>query len=332
MHKLVLLTFFLLSYSSLPKLHAQGTSTSTATIVIDPGHGGKDNGTTGSQSKEKNITLAISKKLRSYLAAKAPSMQVHLTRENDTFIKLNERSGLANKLSADLFISIHCNHLHLSSVHGSEIYIMGLEKGSENIEIVKRENQHYMQEHSHHAHDHNSDENHIMMHMFQYNYLAESAEFANQLKEQMNKNTIIKQRGIKQAGFVVLKRAGMPGVLFESAYLSNPRDEAYLLSQHGQDQIASSLGEAIISYFATKTQSSVAQDNYKLLLAETSDKSKLEIDSKWQHVSTFEIDEQDGLYSYYTGTYNSFSEAKSQQEFLISRGFQDAKIILIPKE
>jgi len=305
-------------------------STSGFTVVLDPGHGGKDNGTVGKKSKEKEITLALSKKIRSFLNIHAPDIHVTLTRNSDEFLRLNERSKLANEIGADLFISIHCNHLHLPSVHGSEIYIMGLDKSEENIEIVKRENAHYFHEHVPSQEDLHSDENHILLHMFQYNYLDESAVFGQQLMDQMNLNTPIKQRGVKQAGFVVLKRAGMPGVLFETAYLSNPKDEAYLLSEQGQKKIAQSVGEAIIQYYQNQTNNSLSSTTrYQILLQEADDKEIDGRNTKWQVVDSYSIIETNGTFQFITEEFVSHTAAQKALINFKNNGFEDAKIIII---
>lgn len=328
--KIISICFITLFTSQL--VYSQSVDQNKLIVVIDPGHGGKDNGTCGKHSKEKVITLSIAKKLKTYLANHAPQIQSFLTRESDEFINLNDRSGLANSLQADLFISIHCNHLHLPSVHGSEIYIMGLEKSAENIEIVKRENNSYFHEQGMPGHTSDSDENHILMNMFQYNYLNESAEFANLLLNNMKSRTSIKQRGVKQAGFVVLKRAGMPGVLFESAYLSNPKDEAYLMSEIGQEKIVQSLGEAIINYLNTPIEIESSQNRYTILLHQSETKMTQSMEAKWAFVPQFYVEEENGVYNYLSGNYTQFSEVEKQRNYYLSKGFVNAKILLIPKD
>jgi len=211
-------------------------------IVVDPGHGGKDNGTCGHNSKEKNITLAIAKKLDSLFEYNNSNIDIVLTRKDDSFLRLRERTKIANDLKAELFLSIHCNHIHIPSIKGTEVYIMGLSKSDENLEIVKREN-------SVIGFEENSDESHIMNSLCQLSHITRSAEIAQQICVDLRKKTPLVQRGVKQAGFSVLKTIIMPGALLETAYLSNPEDEKYVLGASGQLEIAQGIYQAIVNSF-----------------------------------------------------------------------------------
>ena len=188
------------------------------TIVIDPGHGGKDNGTSGSNSVEKDLTLEVALQLKKEINSQFPNIKVILTREQDEFISLHKRSNIANLSNADLFISLHCNHIDESYVNGSEIYILGLSKADENLQIVKRENAIWDDQDNN---ENENEESHILFSLYQNATLSSSADFGQLLEKNLTITTTLKQRGVKQAGFSVLKNATMPSVLVEIAYLSN---------------------------------------------------------------------------------------------------------------
>ena len=215
-------------------------------IVIDAGHGGKDHGTQGSISSEKDITLNISEKLEQKFENN-PIYDIILSRNDDSFIPLNQRTQIANSNEADLFISLHCNHIHLDHIHGTEVYVMGLSTSDEHLEIVKRENEELDIEY-----EDSSNEMHIFNSIFQSNYLEESVRLSQYLIFEFNKRSSLKQRGIKQAGFRVLKNASMPSVLIELAYLSNIKDEKYLLSEKGQNEVVDGIYYGILQYFKTQ--------------------------------------------------------------------------------
>lgn len=221
-------------------------------IVIDAGHGGKDHGCGGYHSNEKHIVLDIAKKVKSKLREYHPELEVIMTREHDVFIPLYKRIEIANKNQADLFISIHCNSLDIKSVRGTETYVMGLHTAEENLAVAKRENDVILMEkdywNNYDGYDPNSDEGHIMLAMSQNEHLAKSINFANKLERSFAKRTKLKSRGVKQAGFVVLKRATMPSVLIETGFISNKLDEDYLLSKEGNSSVADAIVKAFTLY------------------------------------------------------------------------------------
>lgn len=225
-------------------LFAQNHGQHSFSVVLDPGHGGKDPGTCGSYSQEKAITLSIAKQVRDKMKKTHPDISVHLTRDRDAFISLEERTQFANDLKSDVFISIHCNHAPTKKANGSEIFVMGLHTSNEHLAVVKRENEAFRESEEVQS----SDAVHILQSMFQYNYLNESICLGKCVHDQLNQHTPLRQRGIRQAGFSVLKRALMPGVLLETAFLSNKEDEKYLNSKKGQEEIVDAIIESIIQY------------------------------------------------------------------------------------
>lgn len=221
-------------------------------IIIDPGHGGYDPGTSGRHSKEKNLALGISLKVAELLRQQFPDMEVLMTRNNDTFIPLHERASTANKQDADLFISIHCNYSPAGSwVTGTETYVLGQHRMQDNMDVAMRENAAILFEDNYeenYGYDPNSPEGHIMLSMFQNAYLEHSIAFAHKVETKMKKETLRKSRGVKQAGFLVLRETAMPSVLIETGYLSNSTEEKYLMTEEGQLQVAMAVVSAFRDY------------------------------------------------------------------------------------
>lgn len=221
-------------------------------IVIDAGHGGKDPGCSGSHAKEKVIALDIAKRLGKMLNAYHPEIEVIYTRETDVFIPLNKRIDMANKHQADLFISIHCNYVPHGKARGTETYVMGLHRAEDNLEVAKRENSVILLEtdykKTYQGYDPYSPEGHILLSMVQNAHLEQSISIASKIEDSFGSRTRLKSRGVKQAGFVVLREATMPSILVETGFLSNSIDEAYLKSEVGQKEVASSIVKAITEY------------------------------------------------------------------------------------
>ncbi len=222
------------------------------TVVIDPGHGGKDPGAIGAKSKEKDIVLAIALKLGGYIESNFDDVEVIYTRTTDEFIGLNRRAQIANENKADLFISIHCNSAANSRAYGSETFVMGLHRSQENLEVAKKENaailyeEDYLETYS--GYDPNSPEANIIFSMYQNIYLNQSLAMASLIQDQFRDRAGRHDRGVKQAGFLVLYNVTMPGILVEAGFLSNAQEEKYLMSEMGQAHIASAVFRAFRDY------------------------------------------------------------------------------------
>lgn len=223
------------------------------TIVLDAGHGGKDPGTHGKSTKEKNVTLSVVLKLGKLIKAKYPTMKVIYTRMTDTFIELHERAGIANRNNADLFISIHCNSAHSQAI-GSETYAMGLHTTDGNLNVAKRENSVVLKEDNYLSKYGGFDPNSPLAHIFFANvqsvYLDRSLSFAEKVEREFEKIEGKKSRGVKQAGFIVLWKTAMPSVLVELGYLTHPKEELSLKEEKGQNDCAKSIFRAIENYKA----------------------------------------------------------------------------------
>jgi len=221
-------------------------------VVIDAGHGGHDPGALGRKVKEKNLNLSIALKLGNMIQRNYKDIRVIYTRDRDFFVELDRRSEIANESKADLFISIHCNANNLRSLKGAETYVMGLHKSKANLEIAKQENASILLESDYTSRydgfDPNNDESYIIFSLFQNSNLDQSMNFAAEIQEQLEERVGLNNRGVRQAGFIVLYKTTMPSVLIEAGYLSNASDEAFLMTDKGQEYIATAIFRAFKKY------------------------------------------------------------------------------------
>jgi N-acetylmuramoyl-L-alanine amidase len=222
------------------------------TIVIDPGHGGRDPGTSGKKTKEKDIALKISLKLGAYIEKNLPGVKVIYTRKDDRYVALDERAEMANRQKAQLFICIHANSLPGAPAYGTETYVMGLHKDKGNFEVAKRENEVILMDENYkeryEGFDPKSPESYILFTLSQSAYHESSLKFAQKLEQQFKTKAGRFSRGVKQAGFLVLWRTSMPSVLIETGFLSNSKEEGFLATDEGQELIASGIYRAFKDY------------------------------------------------------------------------------------
>lgn len=227
-------------------------SEKTWVIVIDAGHGGKDPGALGAISREKNINLAIAIKAGAYLEQNMGNVKVLYTRDSDVFVGLKERAEFANKNKADLFISIHANANPSKTIRGTETYIMGRAKDSQNLEVAMKENEVIMLEEDFSAKyegfDPKSPESYIMFTVMQNIFQEQSTNLAANIQGQFKNRAGRIDRGVRQAEFWVLYMTTMPSVLVETGYISNVEEEKYLVSNQGQEYIASAIYRASRDY------------------------------------------------------------------------------------
>ena len=247
-----LLLLFNLSNTS---ILSQTNSTNIKTIVIDPGHGGKDSGTLGTKRfkiYEKHVALAVSLKLGNYISKAFPDVKIIYTRDTDVFLELNERTEIANKSNADLFISIHCDGFTNPKPSGASVFVMGMSKLKANMDVAMRENSaiyledNYQQKYD--GFDPKSAESYIVFSLMQNTYLNQSLKIAEEVESEFSNRANRKSRGVKQAPFYVISRTNMPSILVECGFLTNPKEEEFLHSDLGQDYIASAIFRAFRSY------------------------------------------------------------------------------------
>ncbi|HIL86600.1 MAG: N-acetylmuramoyl-L-alanine amidase [bacterium] len=216
------------------------------TIIIDPGHGGKDPGSIGYKgTKEKDITLDVAKRLAKKIQ-KNLKVKTILTRDEDVWMRLQDRTRLANDKNGRLFISIHANSVEDRRASGFETYMIGTNKNAAAVRTAARENAVLDLEGTNSAKL--TDEDLITATMAQSGFAKQSEQFAALVQEEMNKRVQSKNRGVKQAGFYVLMGASMPNVLIELGFISNPNEEKKLNSSSYRDMLATSIYYAILKY------------------------------------------------------------------------------------
>ena len=222
------------------------------TVVIDAGHGGHDSGARNGKTLEKDINLAIALKTGKLIENSCNDVKVIYTRTTDVFVELYKRAKIANEAKADLFISIHCNSNPSAKSYGTESYVMGLHKSSANLQVAKMENSSILLENDYSAKydgfDPNSPEANIIFTLFQNAFLEQSLDLASKIQTQLSEKTKLFNRGVKQAGFLVLYKTAMPGILVESGFISNDKDRLFLESNEGQSSIARSICSAFVRY------------------------------------------------------------------------------------
>jgi N-acetylmuramoyl-L-alanine amidase len=236
------------------------------TVVIDAGHGGKDPGARGSTINEKVINLSVALKLGNQISEKLHDVKVIYTRKTDRFVELNERANIANRNKADLFISIHTNAIAKGkSISGTETFTIGLARSEENLDVAMRENsailleENYLEKYE--GFDPNSTESYIIFEFMQNKHMEQSISLASEIQKAF-KTAKRTDRGVKQAGLLVLRKTSMPSVLIELGFITNPAEERFLKSAEGQNKLAKAIYDAFVvykhSYDKRKNTTSVA--------------------------------------------------------------------------
>ena len=228
------------------------TAAAHFTLVLDPGHGGKDPGAIGRRGQEKNINLAVALAVGRLIEANLPDVKVVYTRKTDIFVELGERANIANRAKADLFISIHTNALPAGKLKsGAETYTLGMHRAADNLAVAKRENAAIMLENDYEnryeGFDPKSSESYIIFEFMQDTYMERSVELATTIQSHFRRAGRV-DGGVHQAGFLVLRNTSMPACLVELGYISTPAEENYLLSDRGINELANSIYQAIKDY------------------------------------------------------------------------------------
>ncbi len=251
-------------------------------VTLDAGHGGKDFGANYSGRVEKEITLAVVLKVGKILE-KNPSIDVNYTRQTDVLIDLVERGYIANKVKANIFVSLHCNANKNQDAYGTQTFVMGLKKNTLSLDVSRRENEVITLEKDYkkkyNGFDPNKPESFIGQTLMQEEFLDNSISLASKIQDKFTNNLNKKNRGVAQDVFMVLHRATMPRVLVEMGFISNEEEGTVLNSEEGQNDIAQAIADAIISYkkeYFGDGETSDDKDDYVKPVIKDTPKPKIE--------------------------------------------------------
>ena len=312
------------------------------TIVIDAGHGGKDTGALGKVSKEKDLNLAVALKFGNYIKENLPDVKVIYTRNKDKFVELSQRAAIANRNNADVFISIHCNSTEVAnSASGAETFVMGESKNEKNLAVAKKENAAILLEDNTDAYDNfdpNSTEAYILFSLSQSLYQSQSLNLAGKVQKQFASKGR-NDRGVQQAGFLVLWKTSMPSILVELGFINNVKEEQFLNSEKGQTQMALSLYHAFEEYKRefeaenSSTVQSVVSENdsigntYFTVQFASRDKKVASTDKAFSGVKEVDVYEYNGAFRYVSGKFTSKDAATKRQAEVHALGYKDAFVI-----
>ena len=347
-HKYLVLFFVLYLFFSNP--FESFSQNNKFIVVIDAGHGGKDPGGVANGYREKDVALNVSLLLGKLLSN--TEIKVVYTRKTDVFIGLWKRGKIANNAKADLFVSIHCNTVNNSKPYGTETFVLGLHANKQNLEIAKKENAVILLEDDYkeryEGFDPNSEESVLGLTLLQEENLDKSFSLAAEIQQNFSQNLKRKNRGVKQAGFVVLHQTYMPSVLIELGFLSNKNEGKFLNSKMGQQQMAKEIAKAITKYYQqlkanTVISQSVNLDDsisntylpdetrteeeviFKIQIA--SSKNKLKAKSyNFRGLKNIERVKVGSYYKYYYGITSNYQEVKNALLKAKKKGYSDAYI------
>jgi N-acetylmuramoyl-L-alanine amidase len=348
-------TLLLVSFVCIASVFGQNTAKERPTIktvVIDAGHGGKDPGCHGASANEKNVCLTIALKLGELIKKKFPEIKVVYTRDKDVFVELDERANIANKAKADLFICIHANSAS-PSAYGAETYVLGLHRTESQQHVAERENSTIFLEddkgEKYKEFDMSPDA--LIARQIQLAvFLDQSILFAEKLQKEF-KSIGRYDRGVRQAGFLVLYKTTMPSVLIETGFLTNPNEEKFLADVDGQTKMANSMFAAFEKYKnelegvdgqTTDTTQGTTDSQVKPEVndeSNTKDKvvfrvqietSSTKITSTSSRFKGFQVYEyiQDNLYKYTVGTFvGDYKSANEYKTKMKEEGFVNAFVV-----
>lgn len=334
----------------------------TFTVVIDPGHGGKDPGNVGTgrhKRTEKDISLDVSLEVGRYIQENYPEVEVLYTRKTDIYPSLHERCNFANKANADLFISIHCNANDNREAYGTETFVMGLHKSEESLKTAMRENASIFLEENYEKNyagfDPKNPDTYIALSLRENIFLDQSLTIAKNVQDEFRVKVGRKDRGVKQAGYYVIAFTNMPSILIELGFLTNAHEEDFLHSNDGKTYMASAIYRAFKQYkeksdektAAAKAESISAGTSNTPVVSEekpikheeiktgikfqvqilTSSKPLNKKSSEFKGLDQVDEYISANVYKYMAGSTRSFSEAKEMQKKLREMGFRDAFIV-----
>ena len=325
-------------------------------VVLDAGHGGNDPGNIGNGYREKTIALKVVKEIRNELQ-KINDIKVILTRDKDVLINLWKRGEIANKAKADLFVSIHCDS-HSSNAYGAGTFVLGLHANKRNFDVAKRENavisleDNYRERYK--GFDPNSEESVLGLTLLQEENLDKSFLLAADIQQNFSQALKRKNRGVKQAGFVVLHQTYMPSVLIELGFLTNKNEGKFLNSKSGQQKMAKEIARSIKKYYNqlklntvavndqisienTKVDSSIRDEDkldeevvFKIQIA--SSKNKIQLKSyNFKGLKNVQRVKVGSYYKYYFGVTTIYNKVKNSLLKAKSKGYSDAYIAAFKK-
>ncbi|REG85991.1 N-acetylmuramoyl-L-alanine amidase [Winogradskyella sediminis] len=348
--KTIIVFFSLLFISTLTSFELLHAQDDRFIVVLDAGHGGKDPGRpTKNGYTEKHIALKVVLELGKQLE-KHPDIKVIYTRKTDVFLELHERSAIANKADADLFVSIHCN-AHHTQAYGTETYVLGEKNSSRNMAVAKAENEVIFLEDDHHEHyvgfDPSSPESSIAIGIEQEIYIEQSIVLARKVEDNFVNKLKRKSRGIKQLSLWVLHNTYMPSVLIETGFITNKNEGAFLNSKNGQVKVATAIKDAIIDYkkeldlnvgnkisLSVDTDSVVKEDDpmivegvtFKVQIAASS--RALEAKSyNFKGLPDISREKNGNIYKYFSGKTSDYNEARRLQNEAKLSGYSGAFIV-----
>ncbi|MGB1448328.1 MAG: N-acetylmuramoyl-L-alanine amidase family protein [Flavobacteriaceae bacterium] len=324
-------------------------------VVLDAGHGGKDTGNRGNGYFEKHIALNITKSIGAQLSKKK-GIKVIYTRKDDRFIQLNNRAKIANQADADLFVSIHCDAFTSPKAYGAGTFVLGLHRTKDNFRIAKKENSVIFLEEDYETtydgFDPNNPESVISLLLMQETYQGQSIEAASTIQKSFVTNLNRKDRTVKQAGFLVLRETYMPSVLVEVGFLTNKKEGQYLNSKKGQQEMATTIAQAILNYRNQRVasiSSKPLEDKvmpkkpepskedtpppattdeiiFKVQIAASSKSLKL-TKSNFKGLKNLSVEKSGNLYRYFYGQTKLYKTAEKLKQKAVKAGYQHAFLV-----
>lgn len=324
------------------------------TIVLDAGHGGSDPGKKVGAVNEKDIALKVVKKVGALLE-KRGDIKVVYTRTTDKFLELHERASIANKAKADLFVSVHCNAAANKSAKGNETWVLGLHRSDDNLEVVQRENAVILLEDNYEekyaGFDPNDPSSFAASLLSQEDFLDNSIEMAANVQIQLEKSLKRKNRGVKQAGFAVLRLSYMPSVLIETGFITNTEERNFLKSDQGQTKVAQSIFKAILDYQSNRdinlfevkpVDINIEKDDslqvinpvlnenvtYKVQIAASSNQLAAK-SYNFNKLPEISREKSGNIYRYFSGKLNNLKAAEDLQKKAKQAGYKGAFIVVV---
>ncbi|WP_213523033.1 N-acetylmuramoyl-L-alanine amidase [Nonlabens sp.] len=346
---IILLGIPIASIANIPIDSTKTTDKKVFTVVLDAGHGGKDSGKYVAQTAEKDIALNVVKLLGQQLESHT-EIKVVYTRTTDQFLELYQRADIANNAKADLFVSVHCNAAAATEAKGNETWVLGIHRNADNLEVVQRENSVILLEENYEekyvGFDPNDPSSFATNLMIQEEYLDNSIEMGANVQDRFQNQLNRKNRGVKQAGFAVLRLSYMPSVLIETGFLTNKEERAFLRSTSGQKKVANSIYAAVLDYQKNRdvnlfeveqvrrelTGPSVSGNKpvYKVQISASS--NKLEAQAyNFKSLPEISREKEGSLYRYFTGHVYSLQEASDLRKKAIAKGYTSAFIVVYEK-